>query len=178
MVIIPTKEMNMAFVGIITSPQKESVTEKQLQALWRELGIEKNQVLLIHKHNISSMQHIHFQIVMIQQDNPVLHESMDALKVLLEHCEYVILNTDIAMQLEKLGHLKLQIITYGFHLKSTITASSLEQDQVQLCLQRSIQNFHHQLIEPGEVSVSLQKKDVYQVMEKFILRILYQKNNE
>ena len=82
MVIIPTKEMNMAFVGIITSPQKESVTEKQLQTLWRELGIEKNQILLIHKHNISSMQHIYFQIVMIQQDNPVLHESMDALKVL------------------------------------------------------------------------------------------------
>ena len=100
---------------------------------------------------------------------------MDSLKQILAKCKFLILNSDMDINLESIYKLKLAVITYGLNLKSTVTASSIEDEKLQICIQRSIRNIYNEIIEPKEIYVYAKKNDVYRVMEQCILEILYTK---
>ena len=53
-----------------------------------------------------------------------------------------------------INNMKLNVITFGFNSKSTITASSVE-DIFLICLQRKIVNVFGEVIEPQELKVKI-----------------------
>ena len=56
---------------------------------------------------------------------------------LFENAKYLVINADMESSLETINNMKLNIITFGFNSKSTITASSVEENLL-ICLQRNI----------------------------------------
>ena len=100
---------------------------------------------------------------------------MNSLKQILSKCKFLILNSDMDINLESIYKVKLTVITYGLNLKSTVTASSIENEKLQICIQRSIKNINNKIIEPKEVYVYAKKNDIYRVMEQCILEMLYKK---
>ena len=47
----------------------------------------------------------------------------------------------------------MTVITYGFNSKATITASSVEEDQVMVCLQRTMKTREGKQMEPQEIEM-------------------------
>lgn len=74
-------------------------------------------------------------------------------------------------------NLNLNLITYGFNSKSTVTTSSTENDEMLLCIQRNVQNIQGKIIEPGEIKINFDNKkiDNYLKIGVSILEILYSK---
>lgn len=165
----------MAFIGIITSKRNEELSKKIFKNLFNENLIKRNNVVIINELNVNNIKNVLFETIIINEDNVIIKNKMDSLKKILEKCKFLILNSDIDINLESIYRLKLTVITYGLNLKSTITASSIENEKVQICLQRSIKNINNKIIEPKEIYVDTKKYDIYRVMEQIIVELIYRK---
>ena len=165
----------MAFIGVITSKRSEEASKKVFINLFNENIIKKINVIIINESNIDNIKNVLFETVIINEDNYLIRNKMDSLKQILAKCKFLILNSDMDINLESIYKLKLAVITYGLNLKSTVTASSIEDEKLQICIQRSIRNIYNEIIEPKEIYVYAKKNDVYRVMEQCIVEILYTK---
>ena len=76
-----------------------------------------------------------------------------------------------------LDKIKITTISYGYGNKSTLTVSSKEQEELILCLQRSIKSVDQKTIEPQEISVKIseQEDNTYILMGIKVLELLYKK---
>ena len=84
------------------------------------------------------------------------------------------MNTDITDNLSFLNDLQVQLITYGFNSKATITASSIDDNKIIVCLQRAITNAHGKQIEPQEFEMDFSNEiSSYTAMEITSLLLLY-----
>ena len=72
----------------------------------------------------------------------------------------------------------VNIITYGFNSKSTITISSVTTDDVLICIQRNI-NSNYGIIELQEIKIENNEKySIYDLIAVVILYLLYITNGE
>ena len=84
------------------------------------------------------------------------------------------MNTDIKENIELLENLTLNLITYGFNSKATITTSSVEEQKMLICLQRGIKNLQGKIIEPQEIEIETsQEISSYALMEFISLKLLF-----
>ena len=75
-----------------------------------------------------------------------------------EHGKVFIVNNNDTETINRLKDKKAYVITYGLCNKATLTLSSIEQDRMVLCLQRSVTDLGGNKIEPQEFSVSPSKE--------------------
>lgn len=66
--------------------------------------------------------------------------------------DYLIINADAAEIFANLGHTSAKIITYGFNSRACITASSVTEDGLQLCIQRTFVDLEGKTRTPQEFS--------------------------
>lgn len=136
----------MFFIGIITNQKNEAYIKKEL------LEIEKN-IIFINEKNISNVKNVKFETIII--DDSI--ENKAELRKIIENAKYVILNTDIQINLNILDDLNLIVITYGFNNKSTFTVSSIGENNMIICLQRIIYDKNNTIIEPQEYKLEIPK---------------------
>ncbi len=117
---------------------------------------KEHTIITINDKSIENIKNIRFETILIMDLAKVENEK-GALNELLKNSKYVILNADIETNLEEINNIKLNIITFGFNSKSTITASSVEEDFI-ICLQRKIININKEVIEPQEIEVKIANK--------------------
>ena len=158
----------MSFMGIITNPKDENYIKKFLK---KYINIEY--VIFINEKNIENMRNIKFDTILLGrkfEENEILNE-------IIRKCKYLILNSDLKVYDNKLDNLNIQIITYGFNQKATITTSSVEEDKIVVFLQRSIVNMYKQYVEQMEISIDIDKNtETYAVMESIAILLIYCKH--
>lgn len=153
----------MSFIGIITNQKNEPYITKKLSEV-------NEHVIYITEKSISNIKNVKFETIIIDRK---LNNKTE-LNKLISNCKYLILNSDIQLELEDLENFILTIITYGFNHKSTFTVSSVEEDDIIICLQRIIQNKNNKNIEPQEYKIQNNKDvDKYTIIAIEILKILY-----
>lgn len=161
-------EYVMSFMGIITNPKNENYIKKFLK---KYINIEY--VIFINEKNIENMRNIKFDTILLGrkfEENEILNE-------IIRKCKYLILNSDLKVYDNKLDNLNIQIITYGFNQKATITTSSVEEDKIVVFLQRSIVNMYKQYVEQMEISIDIDKNtETYAVMESIAILLIYCKH--
>ncbi|MCL2363235.1 MAG: hypothetical protein FWC71_01070 [Defluviitaleaceae bacterium] len=64
--------------------------------------------------------------------------------------DYLIVNADDTNIFNALGHTRAKIITYGFNSRACITASSVSEDGLQVCIQRAFVDMEGQTRTPQE----------------------------
>lgn len=156
----------MPFVGLITDKKSESDFINYL-----DNKIYKN-VIIINNKNINNIKNIKFDTVLI---NKKVSGKSDVLKKILSNSNNLIINSDISTDLWLIANSNSNVITYGFNPKSTVTASSLENDDAFICVQRNIKNVSNKTIEPQEIKVTKfkQNDNPYIIMGVEILTLLY-----
>lgn len=162
----------MAFIGIITAKKDEVGLKKALIQHLKKINLREN-IIVINENNIENMKNIKFDTIIIHQENLGILNRQELLTRFIEQSKFLILNSDVKLNLELISNLKVTVITYGLNLKATVTASSIENDKICICIQRAIQNVNGDVIEPKEISVESQGSDVYRSIISYILEILY-----
>ena len=156
----------MFFIGIVS----EEKNEKHIKDILKQ-KIENENVVFINEKNIENIKNIKFKIIVT--NNGIDNKNI---KNILLNAEYLILNSDINVKIDLIENLDLKVITYGFNSKSTVTASSITEEEMLICVQRNIINIKGKKIEPQEINI---EKDImldnYDNMYIMCLAIIYGK---
>lgn len=164
----------MSFIGVITEKKNVSYMKK---VLYQNLAQQKHTIIFITENNIENIKNIKFETLVITRkfNHPM------GLKKLLKGTTFLIINYDLENEIEILQDMKLTVITYGFNLKSSITISSLEEDNILICIQRAMKDIKEQTIEPQELDLVINtiplEKNVYDIMGIIIVLLIYGKRS-
>lgn len=156
----------MSFVGILTTAKNEN----RLKHVFKEAS-STSRTFYLHEANIDNVKNIKFETILIGKE---IEEKKEQVRNLVQNAKYLILNSDRKENVAILENLNLNLITYGFGSKCTITASSIEEEQVMVCLQRGIKSPSGKMLEPQEIEMKLEQEgDSYTSMEEAALMLLY-----
>ena len=75
-----------------------------------------------------------------------------------------------------LKNIRTNIITYGFNAKATITISSIKDENMLLCIQRSIKQINEKMIDEQEFNIKIEKNNVnkfYNILIIFTILAIY-----
>lgn len=158
----------MFFIGLITNQKNEIYIKNELEKI-----IPPENLIFINEKNINNMKNIIFETVLIDEKINNIIE----LRKIVSKSKYVILNSDFEINKKIFENLNLNVITYGFNNKGTFTVSSIEENEIIICLQRIIFTKNGRKIEPQEYEMKNDENiDKYTIMASKILSILYSKN--
>ena len=138
----------MPFIGIISEENVENCIRREILD---KLQLRESNVLFIKEKSIENIKNIKFETIIILRQ----FKKQEVLKKLLENSTYLIINSDIVENLNLLENIKATVITYGFNSKATITASSVGEEEIMLCLQRTIKDKNGKDIEAQEINVPI-----------------------
>ena len=134
---------------------------------------EKHSVIILNEENIQNLKNIKFNSIIINKENNIVENMKTVLKQILKNTKYLIINTDIYTKMEIIQNINITVITYGYNLKATVTASSINEERILLCIQRNIQVNNKNNIEPKEVYVDIIESDIYTTMCTNVVRFIY-----
>lgn len=159
----------MSLIGIYTQSANEPYLKQKLTAM-----LPENQIFFLKENSIQNLINIKFSIILIGKK---MSKNNTEFKAIIEKSDYLIFNTDIKENMELLENLTLNLITYGFNSKATITTSSVEEQKMLICLQRGIKNLQGGIIEPQEIEIQTnQEVNSYALMEFISLKVLLGNN--
>ena len=157
----------MPFIGIIAEERKSNIIKKQIV---EQLKIDENLIILIKEKNIENIKNIKFDTIILDRK----FNNEKKLKIVLENVKYLIINCDVVKSFNVLNDIEINVITYGFNSKATITASSVGEEEILVCLQRNIINAKKQKVEPQEVKIEIQN-DAMSTMAITAILLIYGK---
>ena len=157
----------MSLIGVLTERENEIYLNKQLEK--RKL----EDLFFLNENTIENMRNIKFETFLLGKK---IEKKQEIICYIAQKASYFVLNSDIKENLSLLDNLDLMLITYGYNQKATITASSVAENKMMICLQRSIKNVYNEEVEPQEIEIEMTEgiKDEA-VMELASLTFLYQK---
>lgn len=139
----------MALIGILTEPKNKLYLQEELKK--RQL----EEVFFLTENTILNMHNVKFDIFLLGKK---ISKNQELVRTLAKGADYFIFNSDIKENLPLLEDLDLKIITYGYNQKATITASSIDENKMMICLQRGIENIKQKKIEPQEIEIEVTNK--------------------
>ena len=155
----------MFFIGVVTNQKNEEYIKNKLSNV-----VPAENIIFITEKNILNIKNIKFESLLI--DSKI--NNTTELRKIISNSKYIILNSDIEMNLDAIKNLDLVVITYGFNNKATFTVSSIEENDIIICLQRIIFNKKGNEIEPQEYELKIDKDiDKYTAIAIEIIKILY-----
>ena len=140
----------MTFIGFLAEKKDENHFESVLKKYLENIN-GKAMTVAINEKSISNLKSIRFETIII--DRNIKAEFEKELKEILKASKYLIINADM-VNIENFKEMNLTVITYGFGNKCTVTASSVEEENTLICLQRAIKNIKNNEIEPQEISTN------------------------
>lgn len=161
----------MVFIGIVTDLKSENNIK---QLLNDNKLLNKNNVIFIKERNIDNIKNVHFDTVIINREFEKTYE----LNKILKNAKNVIINVDSNVDYGEIDVIDCNLITYGFNSKSSITISSVTEDDVLICVQRNIYNNYGE-IEPQEIKLeNNQNYSIYDLIVVLVLFLIYLPNYE
>lgn len=153
----------MVFIGIVTDLKSENDIK---QLLLKNNALKENNVIFIKEKNIDNIKNVHFDTIVINRE----FKKVDELNKILENAKNVVINMDTNVDNEEINVINSNIITYGFNSKSSITISSVTDDDVLICVQRNIYNNY------GEIEVQeikLENNENYNIYDLIVVLVLF-----
>lgn len=146
----------MAFIGIIAVSKSELQIKRILENNLNNVNKEHT-VIIINDKSIDNIRNIRFETILVMSLEEITN-GRNIVHDLFKNTKYLIINSDMNNEeLEIINNMKLNVITFGFNQKATITASSIEESLL-LCLQRKILDINQKTLEPQEISAKIRNK--------------------
>lgn len=167
----------MAFIGVIS----DSKSEKIISSILEEKLEKNNIIIIINSKSVENLKNIKFETILIANKNRIMEDNRESLNRIIQNSKYLILNADIELKIETEENINLNIITYGFNPKSTITASSVEEN-ILICIQRKLKDIRNNIIEQQEIKIDFYEKNIGINTNNLIgissILVLYGKNSQ
>lgn len=137
----------MPFIGVIADEKNENFIRREIV---EKLKLRESSVLFIKEKSIENIKNIKFETIVIARK----FKNMEILKKMLVNTNYLIVNTDRIKSLEIFKEYNLKIYTFGFNSKAVVTASSVSEDGVLICVGKEIEKIGGGTVEPQEIKVN------------------------
>ena len=157
----------MPFIGIIS---KENDSNFIKNTLTKNSKTNKFEIVNINKKSIENVKNIKFDILVINENIENLLKNSKYLEDIINKAYYIIINSDIKNNLSLLKNVRTNIITYGFNAKATITISSINDENMLLCIQRSVKDINGKIIDEQEFSIKIEKNNMNKL---YIILIIF-----
>jgi len=161
----------MSFVGVICIKKEFDFIQKEV----KKINNKNINLIHINSKSIKNIKNVKFDVIVI--DKKIDEMNNNDMENVLSDIKYLIINSDIEIKSEILKKIKTNIINYGLNQKATVTASSINDENIIICLQRSIKNISRNIIEPNEIKVRIEQyknKRIYNILIVNVLKILYE----
>lgn len=153
----------MVFIGIVTDFKSENNLKRLIK---NNKNLNENEVIFIKEENVNNMKNVHFDTIVVNRK----FEKVEELNNLLNNAKNVIINMDMSIQFNELNITKSNLITYGFNSKSSITISSITDDDVLICVQRNIYSNNEEI----EVQdIKLENNKDYSIYDLIIILTMF-----
>ena len=153
----------MFLVGVLADKK----TQKMLEQNRKDI-----EIIPVSTENMKNMKNVTFDTIIIDEKI----EDMQKIEPFIKKSEYIVLNSDRKNTIPKVESKKTALITYGFNSKSTVTASSIMEEEILICLQRNVKSKNGEILEPQEFWVKAnQSSDVYEIMAETCMNMIYGK---
>lgn len=161
----------MSFIGIITENKKEINVKNIISK-----NIEAN-VIIINEKNIDNIKNVKFETILICGINQKVFKKDEILKKIISNVKFLIINSDINRHLDILSNLNVVVISFGFNQKSSVTASSVNEDNILVCIQRNMKDINDKTIEPQEIRVEVENKscNIHNIIGCICVLLIYGK---
>lgn len=161
----------MSFIGIIAENKQEKYMQKQIKN-----NLKTSTVIKINENTIENMKNVTFDIILMIGNNKKISSKTESFKQMISKAKYLIINSDIETNLEMIDNLNVKVITFGFNSKSSITVSSVKEDSLLLCVQRTLITSQGKEIEPQEILIKMdtRKANIYASIATLIVFIIYE----
>ena len=162
----------MSFIGIICDGRNEKNIKQTLKH-----KLQDKTIIFLNEQSIENLKNITFETIIIMSKQERIFNKKEMLKSIISKVKYLVINAD--ENLDILEDIDINVITYGFNSKSTITASSVKDDNILLCIQRTIENLFKKPIEPQEIIVKKinQNLTTSLIMGIATILLIYEKND-
>lgn len=136
----------MPFIGVIADEKNENFIRREIV---EKLKLRESSVLFIKEKSIENIKNIKFETIIIDRK----FKNIEILKKMLLNTNYLVINTDRIKSIEMFKEYNLKIFTFGFNSKALVTASSVTEDGVLICVGKEIESIGGKVIEPQEIKV-------------------------
>ena len=163
----------MSFVGIISNNDDYEFIKREFL---KGHTYTKLELLNINKKNIQNIKNVTFETLVVCDYLKEVEKQYDIINNIIESSKFLLINTDVNLKSLNIKNNRTQLITYGMNQKATVTASSIKEEELLLCLQRNIKNINGEIIEIQEFkkkSKNITNKIVYNLLVVFILEQIY-----
>ena len=147
----------MPFIGIIA---KECDSNFIKNEILKNASKNKFEILNINQNNIENIKNIRFETIIINEDITGFLESSKYLEELIKYSKYLIVNSDINKNINLLDLSEDKIITYGLNHEATITISSVKDEDILICVQKSFKDINENIIEQQEINIKIVKNNL------------------
>jgi len=140
----------MSLIGIIS-------TKKDYENIKKEIKKYSNKtinIIHINYKSIENLSNIKFDVIII--DKSINQFNMEVMEKILSNIKYLIINSDIDIRSGIFNKMETNIIDYGLNQKATVTASSINEENIIICLQRNIKNINNKIIETDENKINIE----------------------
>lgn len=144
----------MRFIGIISVKDYNKIESE----LYKKLNEKNYSIININNQTIYNVKNVNFDVILIINGNTILTSNNEILKKIINNSKYLVINADIENDLKILEEIKTNVISYGFNLKNTITASSINDESILVGIQRNIKTIKGNLIEQQDKKVDIHGK--------------------
>ena len=152
----------MPFIEIITDLKSQA----QLSKIINKESVNNCEIMYIREKNIENIKNIRL-------DTLVLNQAIDKIEIIqkiVNNTKNLVLNID----LNENNFEDVNLISFGYNSKSDITISSIEEDEVLICIQNTITSIYGRKIEPQEIKVNVKSDiNIYNIMIIIALTALY-----
>ena len=163
----------MPFIGIIAKESDSNFIKNEVS---KNSDKNKFEFINISKKSIENIKNIRFETLIINDGLVEFIKTSKYLEKIIEMSKYIIVNSDMIKNPENLIGNQEKIITYGLNREATITISSINNDNILICIQKKFADINRNVIEEQEVSVKMLKnnrKKVCNSMGIFAILTIY-----
>lgn len=144
----------MLYIGLVSKNKNAE--------LIKELNNSRVQAINIKRKE--DLENIKIDILVLE--DLVIEKNL--IEEIIKNIKYLLIqdNINTNFNLEK----EISIITFGFNHKSTVTVSSVTEENIVICFQRAIKNINNKLIQPKENIIKNTNK--YNINKYIIKKII------
>lgn len=162
----------MSLIGVVCQNSKQCAICSKIQ---NKLNKSKQNIIPISKRDIENIKNVGFETILVTQNKN--NEKQEQLKQIISKAKNVIIDVDYPNNLELLKDINTNVISYGFSSKATITASSVEEEKILICIQRDFHNIKDKTINLQEFNMELKEFpkecNIHDVMGIVTLELFY-----
>ena len=146
----------MPFVGIVAN---ENDFKYICSEILNKCDKTKFEVININYRSIRNLINVKFDTIAICSGIEEMKCNINYLENILKKNSYLVINSDISLDKKIIEKTTANVITYGLNQKATVTVSSVNEDNILICLQRNFKNSKGTLIEEQEFNINIKTED-------------------